>query len=75
MTATDYSILDDLADDPGVINALNAAMTGLGITDRASELAFLSDQVGHEITSSSHLTKIEASFVLDVINGTGEETA
>ena len=57
------------------VTALNAAMTDLGITDRDSKLRFLSDQVGHEIGSSKELTKREASFVLDVINGTGEETA
>ena len=45
------------------------------ITDRDSKLQFLSNQVGHEIGSSKELTKVEASFVLDVLNGTGEETA
>lgn len=76
----DAEVIEEPSEEPepatrAQVTALNAAMTDLGITDRASKLAFLSDQVGHEITSSSHLTKVEASFVLDVINGTGEETA
>ena len=36
MTATDYSILDDLADDPGVINALKMAAIYGAILDAAS---------------------------------------
>ena len=36
MTATDYSILDDLADDPGVINARKMAIIYGAILDAAS---------------------------------------
>ena len=35
MTATDYSILDDLADDPGVINARKMAIIYGAILDAA----------------------------------------
>ena len=35
MTATDYSILDDLADDPGVINARKMAAIYTAIFDAA----------------------------------------
>ena len=36
MTATDYSILDDLADDPGVINARKMTIIYAAISDAAA---------------------------------------
>jgi len=49
------------------VTALNAAVTARGIAERDAKLAFLSGQVGRELSSSSDLTKDEASKVLDAL--------
>ncbi|WP_229401941.1 ERF family protein [Micromonospora okii] len=44
---------------------LHASLRDAGKADRASALAYISDVVGHEITSTGDLTGAEASLVLD----------
>ena len=46
---------------------LHAAMNEAGMTDRDLRLAFCVDQIGRDITTSSDLTKAEASRVLDAL--------
>ena len=45
---------------PAQVKALNAAMMGLGIKEREAKLAWISDRVGHVVTSSKNLTADEA---------------
>lgn len=47
--------------------ALHAALTRAGLTDRAEKLAWCGAQIGHDIGSSSDLTKAEASVLLDLL--------
>lgn len=49
---------------PAQIKAMGAAMTRLGMTDRAVALAYVGDVVQREITSRKDLTKDEASKVI-----------
>jgi hypothetical protein len=51
---------------PKQLTALNAALTSdLGFTDRDDKLAYLSGELGREITSSKDVTKREAMRLLD----------
>ena len=49
--------------------ALHAALGNIGYAEREDKLAFLAERLGREITSSSDLTKGEASAILDEIGG------
>lgn len=50
------------------LTALNAGMSSAyGFTDRADKLAWLSAQLGREVSSSSELSKTEASRLIDMI--------
>lgn len=49
--------------------ALHAALGGIGFAEREDKLAYLTERLGREITSSSDLTKAEASTILDEIGG------
>jgi hypothetical protein len=75
-------VVKPLADEPapkgeGIsaadLEAVNAGLTGLGITDRAEKLATVSQVIDREITSARDLTRTEAATVLDWIKH--EETA
>jgi hypothetical protein len=51
---------------PKQLTALNAALSqDLGLTDREDKLAYLSGELGREITSSKDVTKQEAMRLLD----------
>lgn len=47
------------------LKKVGAAMSSLGLTDRADALAFVTSVVGREITTRNDLTKDEASRVID----------
>jgi len=60
--------MDDAAPEPATraqITRLNVTMKEMGIEDRETKLAWLSDQIGRVIASSKEMTKDEASRVLD----------
>jgi hypothetical protein len=52
---------------PAQLKALNAGLTGLGITDRDTKLATVAQIIDREIGSSKELTRAEASRVIDWI--------
>ena len=60
--------MDDAAPEPATraqITKLNIQMKEMGIEDRETKLAWLSDQIGRVIASSNEMTKDEASRVID----------
>lgn len=62
--------MDTAAPEPATraqITKLNIQMKELGIEDRETKLAWLSDQIGRVITSSNEMTKDEATRVIDTI--------
>ncbi len=50
--------------------ALGAAFSGIGIRDRDERIAFISNAIGRQVTSSQELTKDEASQVFNAIDAT-----
>lgn len=63
---------DAPADEPEQITRqqsrkLHATFTELGITERPARLAYESDVIGREITSSNQMTKAEASAVIEAL--------
>lgn len=52
--------------------ALGAAFTGLGVKQREERLAITSRLIGREVTSAVHLTRAEASTLIDTLGGNGE---
>ena len=51
------------------LTAVNAALTGMGITERADKLTWISDNLSREVTSSKEVTAKEAGYLLDLLNG------
>ncbi len=62
----------DVPITPQQSKKLHAAMNEAGMTDRDLRLAFCVDQIGRDITTSSDLTKAEASRVLDALAELGD---
>lgn len=54
---------------------LHALFREAGISDRDEQLAYLSAEVGHDVTSSSELTSQEASIVIDVLSARAKNEA
>lgn len=60
---TDAAVADGITD--AQLKKLHAATNDHGLTDRDTRLAFLSNLVGRDITTSKELTRQEASLVID----------
>lgn len=52
---------------PAQLKKIGAAMSGLGMTDRAAALAYVADVVGRDVTSRSDLTRSEAHKLIDAL--------
>jgi hypothetical protein len=53
---------------PAQMKALHAGLNAAGLSDRASGLAYISEEVGRTVETSKDLTKAEASKVIDALN-------
>lgn len=51
----------------GQLRKIGAAMTSLGITDRAVALGYVADVIGREVASRNELTKVEAMRLIDAL--------
>ena len=77
MTATDYSILDDLADDPGVINARKMAIIYGAILDAAAIAGGRFSAATVRVHLPAHLTddpRVGAAFSALVSSGVARKT-
>lgn len=61
---------EQIPNDPGAITPdqvkkMATVMGKLGLTERASALAYVADVIGHDVESRNNLTRAEASAVID----------